>query len=126
MNLDLAIQNTLKRGPLDNALHGVISNYGQTYELHAIPQTIKNAEDMFGTSVGFMAPNPMAKASIPWAAEVSFVDTAIPSHTPFSAQGAWESKQVHPFNSPLAQKVNTPNLLSYDFNTGRYIFNQYL
>ena len=126
MNLDLAIMNTLKRGPMDNALHGVISNYGQTYELHAIPQTIKKAEDMLGTSVGFMASNPMAKSSVPWASDVSFVDTAIPSNTPFSSQGAWESKQLHPFNSPLAQTVATPNLLSYDFNTGRYNFNQYL
>jgi len=33
MNLDLAIQNTLKRSPMDSAMHGVLSNFGGQYEL---------------------------------------------------------------------------------------------
>jgi len=126
MNLDLAILNTLKRGPLENAMHGVISNYGQSYELHAIPQTIKRAEEMMGTRVGLVASNPLARATVPWASEVAFVDNSIPSSVAFSATNAWESPQVHPFNSPIANQIQTPNLLTYDFNTRRYVFNQYL
>ena len=33
MNLDLAIQNTLKRSPMESAMHGVLSNFGAQYEL---------------------------------------------------------------------------------------------
>jgi len=42
MNLDLAIQNSLKGGVMKNAMHSVVSNYGRTYELHTV--TSKNAE----------------------------------------------------------------------------------
>ena len=29
MNLDIAIQNTLKRSEMENAMHGVMDNYGE-------------------------------------------------------------------------------------------------
>ncbi len=45
MNLDLAIQNSLKGGVMKNAMHSVVSNYGRTYELHAL--TAKQAETGF-------------------------------------------------------------------------------
>ena len=48
MNLDLAIQNSLKGGVMKNAMHSVVSNYGRTYELHSV--TKKNAEMAFPTS----------------------------------------------------------------------------
>ncbi len=41
MNLDLAIQNTLKRSPMENAMYGVVSNLGQSFELHAIHNTVR-------------------------------------------------------------------------------------
>jgi len=33
MNLDLAIQNTLRRSPMEGAMHGVMSDFGSTYQL---------------------------------------------------------------------------------------------
>ena len=126
MNIDLAISNALKRGPMESAMHSVVSNYGQSYELHAIPQTIKKAEEMFGKTVGFAAPNPMARAAIPWASSLSFVDTSTPSTMPFKAEGAWDNPQVTPFDAPTTKGIRVPNLLNYNFNTGRYGFNSYL
>lgn len=81
---------------------------------------------MFGKSVGFSAPNPMARAAVPWASGVSFVTTSTPSTSPFKAEGAWDSPQLTPFNSPTTQKVQVPNLLNFNFETGRYSFNSYL
>ena len=126
MNIDLAISQAMKRGPMESAMHSVVSNYGQSFELHATPQTIKRAEEMFGKSVGFAAPNPMARAAVPWASGVSFVTTSTPTPKPFKAEGAWDSPQLTPFNSPTSQKVQVPNLLNFNFETGRYGFNSYL
>ncbi|MBT7377129.1 MAG: hypothetical protein HN820_03120 [Candidatus Marinimicrobia bacterium] len=48
MDLDLAIQNSLKGGIMKNAMHSVVSNYGRTYELHTI--TKQGAETGFPIS----------------------------------------------------------------------------
>ncbi len=64
MNLDLAIQNTLRRGSMENALHGVMSNFGASYQLNAYPETIKKVEEMFGISLGSLSPNVLSRPSI--------------------------------------------------------------
>ena len=56
MNLDLAIQRELKRSPMDSAMHGVEENMGAGYTLKALPQTLKNVNEMFGETVAVMRP----------------------------------------------------------------------
>ena len=56
MNLDLAIQNTLKRSPMDSAMHGVMSNFGGQYELKSYTENGSLQERLFGDSVGVTSP----------------------------------------------------------------------
>ena len=44
MDLDLAIQNTLKRSPMEGAMHGVLSDFGGTYQLNAYTESASAAE----------------------------------------------------------------------------------
>ncbi len=61
MDLDLAIQNTLKRSPMEGAMHGVLSDFGGTYQLNAYTESANAAESILGTPVAIMAPNPSAR-----------------------------------------------------------------
>ena len=56
MNLDLAIQNTLKRSPMEGAMHGVLSNFGAQYELRSYTENAGLADQLFGDSVAVTAP----------------------------------------------------------------------
>ena len=56
MDLDLAIQNTLKRSPMEGAMHGVLSDFGGTYQLNAYTESASAAESILGTPVAVMAP----------------------------------------------------------------------
>ena len=56
MNLDLAIQNTLKRSPMDGAMHGVLSNFGAQYELRSYTENAELADQLFGDQVAITAP----------------------------------------------------------------------
>lgn len=56
MDLDLAIQNTLRRSPMDSAMHGVLSNFGGHYELKSYTENAGLAKQLFGDSVGITAP----------------------------------------------------------------------
>jgi len=124
MNLDMAITNALRRGPMESAMHGVVSNYGQSYELHAVPQTIKKAENMFGKKIAVATHASIDKVStVPWASEVSFATNSTPSTTPFNAMGAWDSQRVTPFDSPSVNTQTIPNLFSLDSNGGRVMNN---
>lgn len=124
MNLDLAITNAIRRGPMESAMYSVVSNYGQSYELHAIPQTIKRAEEMFGQKIAVATHASFDRVStIPWAAEISFATNNIPSTTPFNAMGAWDSQRVTPFDSPSINAQVIPNLFSLDNKGGRVMNN---
>jgi len=61
MNLDLAIQNTLKRSEMENAMHGVMDNYGAQFQLTSFTSTAKGAEAIFGAPVAVMAANPLSR-----------------------------------------------------------------
>ena len=68
MNLDLAIQNTLKRSPMEGAMHGVLSNFGAQYELRSYTENAELADQLFGDSVAVTAPvgdSQLSKAVIP-------------------------------------------------------------
>lgn len=56
MNLDLAIQNTLRRSPMDSAMHGVLSDFGGQYELKSFTENGSLQQRLFGDSVGISAP----------------------------------------------------------------------
>jgi len=61
MNLDLAIQNTLRRSPMESAMHGVMSDFGGTYQLTSYTESAKSAEDILGKPVAHMAPNALSR-----------------------------------------------------------------
>ena len=68
MNLDLAIQNTLKRSPMEGAMHGVLSNFGAQYELRSYTENAQLADQLFGDAVAVTAPvgdSQLSKAVIP-------------------------------------------------------------
>ena len=63
MNLDLAIQNVMKRSKMEGAMHGVMSNFGASYELMAYTDSAKAAENILGVTVAHMSPNQLSRPS---------------------------------------------------------------
>tara|TARA_B100000614_G_scaffold66813_1_gene59196 strand:+ start:3366 stop:4169 length:804 start_codon:yes stop_codon:yes gene_type:complete len=70
MNLDLAIQNVLKRSEMENAMHGVMSNFGGSYQLTSYTESAKSAESILGTPVAHMTPNALSRPTLVQQAEV--------------------------------------------------------
>lgn len=79
MNLDLAIQNTLKRSPMDSAMHGVLSNFGGQYELKSYTENGNLQERLFGDSIGVTAPVGEENLAKPVLAEERSVVTLQPA-----------------------------------------------
>ncbi len=63
MNLDLHIQNVLKRSEMENAMHGVMDSYGGQYQLTAHSESAKLAEQVWGVPVGVTSPNSLSRPS---------------------------------------------------------------
>jgi hypothetical protein len=63
MNLDLHIQNVLKRSEMENAMHGVMDSYGGQYQLTAYSESAKLAEQVWGVPIGVAAPNSLSRPS---------------------------------------------------------------
>jgi len=76
MNLDLAIQNTLRRSPMEGAMHGVMSDFGSTYQLTSYTESSKAAESILGKPVAHMSPNALSR---PVHAEKRVVKNAEPT-----------------------------------------------
>tara|TARA_R110002020_G_scaffold1492_8_gene6738 strand:- start:6755 stop:7558 length:804 start_codon:yes stop_codon:yes gene_type:complete len=64
MNLDLAIQNVLKRSEMESAMHGVMSNFGNTYQLTSYTESAKAADSILGVPVAHMSPNALSRPTI--------------------------------------------------------------
>ena len=61
MNLDLAISNTLKRSPMDSAMHGAASNLGDGhYRLNAFYESEEEAKAILGEPLASYVPNPVS------------------------------------------------------------------
>jgi len=85
MDLDLAIQNTMKRSHMENAMHGVMSDFGGTYQLNSYTESVSAAESILGTPVAVMGTNPMARAGESYGATPTPVTKSPPSTSgPFS------------------------------------------
>ena len=54
MELDAAIQNALKRNPMESAMYGVGQDLGRQYELRALPRDVQTTEEMLGVSLGII------------------------------------------------------------------------
>ena len=63
MDLDLHIQNVLKRSEMENAMHGVMDSYGGQYQLTAFSESAKLAEQVWGVPVGVTSPNSLSRPS---------------------------------------------------------------
>ena len=83
MDLDLAIQNTLKRSPMEGAMHGVLSDFGGTYQLNAYTESANAAEAILGVPVATMAPNPNARPGESYS-NIPLVTKSPPSAAAFS------------------------------------------
>lgn len=61
MDLDLALQNAVKRSPMDSAMHGVASNLGDGhYRLNAFYESEEEAKAILGEPLAFYVPNPVS------------------------------------------------------------------
>ncbi len=120
MNLDLAIKNTLKMGAMENAMNSVVSTYGQSYELHAIPYDIKKAEQILGSKVGVAHSNPLARANsisqpIPWVDGVHHADTTIPTPIVMSSNDVIHKTSNTLIETPLGNQP-TPQVITKGVN----------
>ena len=52
MNLDIAIQNSLKPTMMEGAMKSVVANLGTNYEIQAVPMNAKSAEQTKGKNCG--------------------------------------------------------------------------
>ena len=64
MNLDLAIQNAMKRNPIQEVSHTLVSNYGQQYELHAVHQDLRKGSQMTSTPIAQASSNGTIKKAV--------------------------------------------------------------
>ena len=64
MNLDLAIMNALKRTPMQGAMHSVVSNYGQQYEIHAVHQDMRVGREMVGQKIANSSNNGVISSAV--------------------------------------------------------------
>jgi hypothetical protein len=112
MNLDLAIKNALKRGPMDNAMHSVSSNFGQNFELHAYHQDVKSAEQIMGVKLGNANSMPNMKKPndkiIPWANGVHHAEVSTPPTLKPSKVDGLGNKINYPFGNPIGQANAAP------------------
>ena len=61
MDLDLALQNVVKRSPMDSAMHGVASNLGDGhYRLNAFYESEEEAKAILGEPLASYIPNPIS------------------------------------------------------------------
>ena len=61
MDLDLALQNVVKRSPMDSAMHGVASNLGDGhYRLNAFYETEDEYNALMGEPLMTYIPNPVS------------------------------------------------------------------
>ena len=84
MNLDLAISNTLKRSPMENAMHGVMSNFGGSYQLNAYTETANAAESIIGRPIAVLGNNPDTRAGESYGTPSTATKSPVPDPGPFS------------------------------------------
>lgn len=91
MNLDDAIKNSLTKTQMEGAMQGVMSSLGPNFELHAVPQNAKSAEQVMSKKIGVMN-----HSSVPRAVLSTTPNNAIaPKTTPFtSPKGMHLTKQT--------------------------------
>jgi hypothetical protein len=99
MNLDLAIQNALKRTPMQGAMHTVASNYGQQFELHSVHHDIKIGQNILGHKVATTSNSGVIHGAVKESQKLGMdanefsrtwtptTETMIPISTPLSKDG---------------------------------------
>jgi hypothetical protein len=107
-------------GAMENAMNSVVSTYGQSYELHAIPYDIKKAEQILGTKVGVAQSNPLARANstsqpIPWIDGVHHADTTIPAPIVMSSNDVIHKTSNTLIETPLGNQP-TPQVITKGVN----------
>ncbi len=90
-------------------MHGVMTTYGQTYELHAIPYDNKKAEQILGSTVGVANNNPLARANstsqpIPWIDGVHHAATTIPAPIVMSSNDVMRNSSPTLVETPLGNQ----------------------
>jgi len=125
MNLDLAIQNALRRTPMQGAMHSVVSNYGQQFEIHAVHQDMKVGQQMLGQKVGHATNNGVINAAVKESHKLGLdanefsrvwtptTETMIPVSAPMSKEGPIGHFTSLPMgnNSPPLTSLQTATLM---------------
>jgi len=97
---------------MDNAMHSVSSNYGQTFELHAYHQDVKKAEDLMGVKLGTTHNMPSFNQKnagvIPWANGVHHADTLPSQPLTASKVDNLGNKINYPFGNPIGRSYAPP------------------
>jgi hypothetical protein len=87
MNLDTAIQNSLKKSAMDDAMQGVMAAWGPNFQVLAAPTHATSAQDAVAKPVGVMNNSPLSRpVATP---EASSIKNNLPS--PLSAPKGMES-----------------------------------
>jgi hypothetical protein len=91
MNLDDAIKNSLTKTQMEGAMQGVMSSLGPNFELHAVPQNAKSAEQVMSKKIGVMNHSPVPRAVLSTTPNSAIA----PKTTPFtSPKGMQLTKQT--------------------------------
>ena len=77
MDLDLHIQNTLKRSEMDTAMHAVVSDFGASYQLTSYNESANLAEQILGDPIGIAA-NPASTSNLQSAGRPVIGSRAVP------------------------------------------------
>jgi len=124
MNLDLAILNALKRTPVQEVSHSVLSNYGQQYEIHAVHSDLSKGQSMTGTKVAEASTNGTIRAAVVEGHKIGLsanefgrvwtptVETMIPVSAPLSKEGPLGHFTSLPIgnNTPMLTQQTTAQL----------------
>jgi len=124
MNLDLAILNALKRTPVQEVSHSVVSNYGQQYEIHAVHSDLSKGHAMTGTKVAEASTNGTIRAAVVEGHKLGLsanefgrvwtptVETMIPVSAPLSKEGPLGHFTSLPIgnNTPMLTQQTTAQL----------------
>ncbi len=82
MNLDIAIQNSLKPTMMEGAMKSVVANLGTNYEIQAVPMNAKSAEQTKGKTVAVIDQSSIARPVTQNIATPHYNDKASPLHAP--------------------------------------------
>ena len=124
MNLDLSILNALKRTPMQEVSHSLVSNYGRQFEIHAVHSDLQKGGQLTGTKVATASENGTIQAAVVESQKLGMsanefgrvwtptVETMIPVSNPMTKEGPIGHFTQLPLgnNSPMLTQQTTAQI----------------